>query len=85
LGRFGMCLFLRHHLRHLLRPPLTLGDVLLMDACMGRFPGMFSNVGVAASSGIAGGLMFVFSFLLVIPVRVSGGGSGGGSWGDGLF
>ncbi|KAL4867420.1 hypothetical protein BDV12DRAFT_209891 [Aspergillus spectabilis] len=37
------------------------------------FPNMFSNVGVAASSGIAGGLMFVFSFLLIIPVHVFGG------------
>lgn len=33
---------------------------------------MFSNVGVAASSGVAGGLMFVFSFLLIIPVHVLG-------------
>ncbi|CEL01070.1 Putative Synaptic vesicle transporter SVOP [Aspergillus calidoustus] len=37
------------------------------------FPAMFSNVGVAASSGVAGALMFVFSFLLVIPVHVFGG------------
>ncbi|KAL6234138.1 hypothetical protein BDW75DRAFT_241338 [Aspergillus navahoensis] len=36
------------------------------------FPDMFSNVGVAASSGIAGGLMFVFSFLLIVPVHVLG-------------
>ncbi|KAL2832819.1 major facilitator superfamily domain-containing protein [Aspergillus cavernicola] len=36
------------------------------------FPDMFSNVGVAASSGVAGALMFVFSFLLIIPVHVSG-------------
>ncbi|RDW90602.1 putative MFS transporter [Aspergillus mulundensis] len=36
------------------------------------FPDMFSNVGVAASSGVAGGLMFVFSFLLIIPVHVAG-------------
>ncbi|BCS18325.1 putative MFS transporter [Aspergillus puulaauensis] len=36
------------------------------------FPDMFSNVGVAASSGVAAALMFVFSFLLIIPVHVSG-------------
>ncbi|KAL4737006.1 major facilitator superfamily domain-containing protein [Aspergillus similis] len=36
------------------------------------FPDMFNNVGVAASSGVAGGLMFVFSFLLIIPVHVLG-------------
>ncbi|KAL4923077.1 major facilitator superfamily domain-containing protein [Aspergillus undulatus] len=36
------------------------------------FPDMFSNVGVAASSGIVAGLMFVFSFLLVIPLHVVG-------------
>ncbi|EAA58038.1 hypothetical protein AN6063.2 [Aspergillus nidulans FGSC A4] len=36
------------------------------------FPGMFSNVGIAASSGVAGGLMFVFSFLFIIPVHVFG-------------
>ncbi|KAL5333919.1 MFS general substrate transporter [Aspergillus crustosus] len=36
------------------------------------FPDMFNNVGIAASSGIAGGLMFVFSFLLVMPVHVLG-------------
>ncbi|KAL3467149.1 major facilitator superfamily domain-containing protein [Aspergillus heterothallicus] len=36
------------------------------------FPAMFSNVGVAASSGVAGALMFLFSFLLVIPVHLFG-------------
>ncbi|KAL2831582.1 major facilitator superfamily domain-containing protein [Aspergillus pseudoustus] len=36
------------------------------------FPYMFSNVGVAASSGVASALMFVFGFLLVIPVHVFG-------------
>ncbi|KAL3480723.1 major facilitator superfamily domain-containing protein [Aspergillus californicus] len=36
------------------------------------FPDMFSNVGVAASSGIASALMFVFSFLLIIPVHLVG-------------
>ncbi|KAL4910339.1 hypothetical protein BDW74DRAFT_144897 [Aspergillus multicolor] len=36
------------------------------------FPDMFSNIGVAASSGVAASLMFVFSFLLIIPVHVAG-------------
>ncbi|KAL4807270.1 major facilitator superfamily domain-containing protein [Aspergillus unguis] len=36
------------------------------------FPDMFTNVGVAASSGVAAALMFVFSFLLVIVVHVFG-------------
>ncbi|KAL4913292.1 major facilitator superfamily domain-containing protein [Aspergillus aurantiobrunneus] len=36
------------------------------------FPDMFSNVGVAASSGVAAALMFGFSFLLIIPVQVLG-------------
>ncbi|KAL4965708.1 putative MFS transporter [Aspergillus stella-maris] len=36
------------------------------------FPAMFSNVGVAASSGVAAALMFVFSFLLIIPVHTTG-------------
>ncbi|KAL4944531.1 hypothetical protein BDV06DRAFT_220155 [Aspergillus oleicola] len=36
------------------------------------FPDMFSNVGVAASSGVAAALMFVFSLLLVIPVQALG-------------
>lgn len=33
---------------------------------------MFSNVGIAASSGVAAALMFIFSFLLIIPVHVFG-------------
>ncbi|KAL2813958.1 major facilitator superfamily domain-containing protein [Aspergillus granulosus] len=36
------------------------------------FPAMFTNVGVAASSAVASALMFVFSFLLVIPIHAFG-------------